>query len=119
MYGGLCYSPLILQRQGLLQVMFQTKKTLCILIFHVSCKWKYTEIRITTQDKKATAHPAIVNQLTCQVIDRSKVVIDGNLITGKGLGTVIDFSLAIIRKFFGHRRAKLVANGLVFYYPKS
>uniref|UniRef100_A0ACD5YA13 Uncharacterized protein n=1 Tax=Avena sativa TaxID=4498 RepID=A0ACD5YA13_AVESA len=89
MYGGIGYSPLILQRQGLLQ------------------------------DKKATAHPAIINQLTCQVIDRSKVVIDGKLITGKGLGTVIDFSLAIIRKFFGHARAKLVANGIVFDYPKS
>ncbi|KAF7096478.1 hypothetical protein CFC21_098417 [Triticum aestivum] len=59
MYGGICYSPLILQKQGLLQ------------------------------DKTVTAHPSIVNQLTCQVIDRSKVVIDGNLITGKGLGTVI------------------------------
>ncbi|CAM0876854.1 unnamed protein product [Alopecurus aequalis] len=89
MYGGICYSPLILQRQGLLE------------------------------DKKVTAHPAIVSQLTCQVIDQSKVVIDGNVITGKGLGTVIDFSLAIIKKFFGYRRAKLVANGIVFDYPKS
>jgi transcriptional regulator GlxA family with amidase domain len=66
-----------------------------------------------------TAHPSIVNQLTCEVIDRSKVVIDGNLITGMGLGTVIDFSLAIIKKFFGHGRAKGVANGMVFEYPKS
>ncbi|XP_048546448.1 protein DJ-1 homolog C-like [Triticum urartu] len=89
MYGGICYSPLILQKQGLLQ------------------------------DKTVTAHPSIVNQLTCQVIDRSKVVIDGNLITGKGLGTVMDFSLAIVRKFFGHGRAKGVANGMVFDYPKS
>lgn len=72
-----------------------------------------------TQDKTVTAHPSIVNQLTCQVIDGSKVVIDGNLITGKGLGTVMDFSLAIVRKFFGHGRAKGVANGMVFDYPKS
>ena len=89
MYGGISYSPLILQKQGLLE------------------------------DKTVTAHPSIVNQLTCQVIDRSKVVIDGNLITGKGLGTVMDFSLAIVRKFFGHGRAKGVANGMVFDYPKS
>lgn len=66
-----------------------------------------------------TADPAIVNGLTCQVIDQSKVVIDGNLITGKGLATAIDFALAIIRKFFGHGRAKSVANGIVFEYPKS
>uniref|UniRef100_A0A453QKK1 DJ-1/PfpI domain-containing protein n=1 Tax=Aegilops tauschii subsp. strangulata TaxID=200361 RepID=A0A453QKK1_AEGTS len=89
MYGGISYSPLILQKQGLLE------------------------------DKTVTAHPSIVSQLTCQVIDSSKVVIDGNLITGKGLGTVMDFSLAIVRKFFGHGRAKGVANGMVFDYPKS
>lgn len=89
MYGGISFSPLILQKQGFLQ------------------------------DKTVTAHSDIVNQLTCQVMDRSKVVVDGNLITGKGLGTAIDFSLAIIRKFFGHRRAKLVATGLVFEYPNS
>ncbi|KAM3207065.1 hypothetical protein ACQJBY_062326 [Aegilops geniculata] len=89
MYGGISYSPLILQKQGLLE------------------------------DKTVTAHPSIVDQLTCQVIDGSKVVIDGNLITGKGLGTVMDFSLAIVRKFFGHGRAKGVANGMVFDYPKS
>uniref|UniRef100_A0A0D9X8T4 DJ-1/PfpI domain-containing protein n=1 Tax=Leersia perrieri TaxID=77586 RepID=A0A0D9X8T4_9ORYZ len=89
MYGGVCSSPVILQKQGLLQ------------------------------DKSVTAHPSIVDQLTCEVIDQSKVVIDGNLITGMGLGTVIDFSLAIIKKFFGHGRAKGVANGMVFQYPKS
>ena len=27
MYGGICYSPLILQKQGLLQVFFQTKNS--------------------------------------------------------------------------------------------
>ena len=49
------------------------------------------------------------SELTCQIIDQAKVVVDGNLITGKGLGTV-DFSLAIIRKVFGHPKA--VANGV-------
>uniref|UniRef100_A0A0E0ITM2 DJ-1/PfpI domain-containing protein n=1 Tax=Oryza nivara TaxID=4536 RepID=A0A0E0ITM2_ORYNI len=91
-------------------------KTLGILY---SLAWKITAIEIVDQDKTVTAHPSIVNQLTCEVIDRSKVVIDGNLITGMGLGTVIDFSLAIIKKFFGHGRAKGVANGMVFEYPKS
>jgi transcriptional regulator GlxA family with amidase domain len=66
-----------------------------------------------------TSHPSTTKQLTRRVFDRSKVVIDGNLITGKGLGTIVDFSLAIIRKFFGHGRAKSVANGIVFEYPKS
>ncbi|RCV31477.1 hypothetical protein SETIT_6G180700v2 [Setaria italica] len=89
MYGGICSSLKILQQQGLLE------------------------------DKIVTAHPDVANELTCQVIDQSKIVIDGNLITGKGIGTAVDFALAIIRKFFGHGRAKSVANGIVFEYPKS
>lgn len=89
MYGGVCSSLKILQQQGLLK------------------------------DKTVAAHPAVAHELTCQVIDQSKVVIDGNLVTGKGIGTVVDFALAIIRKFFGHGRAKGVANGIVFEYPKS
>ena len=66
-----------------------------------------------------TAHHAVGSELTCQIIDQAKVVVDGNLITGKGLGTVVDFALAITRKVFGHGRAKAVANGIVFEYPKS
>jgi len=46
-------------------------------------------------------------------------VIDGKLITGRGLGTVIDFSLAIVNKLFGHGRARSVAEGIVFEYGKS
>ncbi|XP_072978204.1 protein DJ-1 homolog C [Typha angustifolia] len=87
-YGGICSSPAILQKQGLLK------------------------------DKVATAHPAVIGDLTCQVADGTGVVIDGNLITGRGLGSVIDLSLAIVRKLFGHSRARSVAEGIVFEYPK-
>ncbi|OEL38401.1 Protein DJ-1-like protein C [Dichanthelium oligosanthes] len=89
MYGGVCSSLKILQQQGLLE------------------------------DKIVAALPTVANELKCQVIDQSKVVIDGNLITGRGIGTAVDFALAIIRKFFGYGRAKGVANGIVFEYPKS
>jgi len=89
MYGGVCSSLKVLQLQGLLE------------------------------DKIVAACPAVANELTCKIVERSNNVIDGNLITGKGIGTVVDFALGIIRKFFGHGRAKSVANGIVFEYPKS
>lgn len=47
------------------------------------------------------------------------MVIDGKVITGKGLCTVIDFSLAIINKLFGNGRARSVAEGIVFEYSRS
>ncbi|KAJ4964230.1 hypothetical protein NE237_024169 [Protea cynaroides] len=88
-YGAICSSPVFLQKQGLLK------------------------------DKRATAHPSVLSKLTSQVVDGAGVVIDGNLITSSGLATVTDFSLAILCKLFGHARARSVAEGLVFEYPRN
>ncbi|XP_030525004.1 protein DJ-1 homolog C [Rhodamnia argentea] len=88
-YGAICSSPTILHRQGLLK------------------------------DKKFTAHPSVANNLACDGVDGAKVVIDGKVITTRGLASVTDFALAIISKLFGHGRARSVAEGLVFEYPRS
>ncbi|KAK7837260.1 protein dj-1 like protein c [Quercus suber] len=87
-YGAVCSSPTVLQRQGLLK------------------------------GKRATAHPSVVDTLT-KVVDGAKVVIDGKLITSRGLATVVDFALTIVGKLFGYGRARSVAEGLVFEYPRS
>ncbi|XP_050211137.1 protein DJ-1 homolog C isoform X1 [Mercurialis annua] len=87
-YGALCSSVAVLQSQGLLK------------------------------DKRATGHPSILSQLTNEVVDGAKIVIDGNVITSKGLATVTDFAMAIVSKLFGHARARSVAEGLVLDYPR-
>ncbi|CAJ1939475.1 unnamed protein product [Sphenostylis stenocarpa] len=87
-YGAICSSLSILHKQGLLK------------------------------DKRATAHPSILNKVKDEAINGAKVVIDGNLITSEGLATVTDFSLAIVGKLFGNGRARSVAEGLVFEYRK-
>ncbi|KAK9286113.1 hypothetical protein L1049_014494 [Liquidambar formosana] len=89
MYGAICSSPSVLHRQGLLK------------------------------NKRTTAHPSVINKLTNEVVDTARVVIDGKLITSRGLATVTDFALAIVSKLFGHPRARSVAEGLVFEYPRS
>ncbi|KAK9166344.1 hypothetical protein Scep_001535 [Stephania cephalantha] len=71
------------------------------------------------KNKRVTAHPSIISKITCQIGDNAGVVIDGNLITSKGLSTATDFALAIVGKLFGHARARSVAEGLVFEYPRS
>lgn len=78
-----------------------------------------TEMRnlLLLQGKRATAHPSL-DKVTDEAINGAKVVIDGNLITSEGLATVTDFALAIVSKLFGTGRAKSVAKGLVFEYPK-
>ncbi|XP_078179694.1 class I glutamine amidotransferase-like superfamily protein isoform X2 [Carex rostrata] len=65
--------------------------------------------------KVATTDPSTKDQLR-GLVDEAEVIIDGNLITGKGLGTVIDLSLAIVRKLFGLERTRCLAEGLVYDY---
>lgn len=88
-YGGICSSPAILQKQGLLK------------------------------NKIATAHPSAIGKLTGQVADGAGIVIDGNVITCKGLGSVMDFSMAIVHKLFGHGRTRSLAEGIVFEFDTS
>lgn len=76
-------------------------------------------LRLAKQAKKATAHPSVIGKLTNEVVNGTKVVVDGKVITSRGLANVIDFALAIVSKFFGHARTRSVAEGLVFEYPKS
>lgn len=65
------------------------------------------------------AHPGLDTELTGQASNETEVVVDGKLITGRGLGTAVDFSLAIVSKLYGTGRARSVAEGIVFYYGKS
>lgn len=88
-YGAVCSSLAILHKQGLLK------------------------------DKRATAHPSVLDKLKDQAINGAKVVIDGKLITSEGLATVTVLALIIVSKLYGNGRARSVAEGLVFEYPKK
>lgn len=53
------------------------------------------------KDKKATCFPGHEAELKGAVYSNEKVACDKNIITSKGLGTALDFALAIIEHFDG------------------
>ena len=54
------------------------------------------------EGKKAVCYPGCEDQLLgAQILNRERVCIDGNIVTGRGPGCTIDFALAIIDVLFG------------------
>ncbi|ESQ48478.1 hypothetical protein EUTSA_v10020891mg [Eutrema salsugineum] len=79
-YGGICASPAyVLEPNGLLK------------------------------GKKATTHPRVSNKLSDQSHIEHRVVVDGNVITSRAPGTAMEFSLAIVEKFYGREKALQLA----------
>lgn len=66
------------------------------------------------QEKKATCHPGFEEKLTGARFVEQPVVVDGNVITSRGMGTAIAFGLAIVEYFLDREAADKVAQGLVY-----
>lgn len=64
--------------------------------------------------KKATCYPGFESKLTDSTVIDQDVVEDGNIITSRGLGTAIDFSLSIINKLMDKDTANRIADSIVY-----
>ena len=64
--------------------------------------------------KKATCHPGFEEKLTGASVSYDNVVTDGNVITSRGMGTVIDFGLAIVSYFGSEELVEDVRKHLVY-----
>ena len=69
--------------------------------------------------KKAVCYPGMEEQLKCAEDGVKDVEIDGRIITSKGPGTSISFSLAILKILAGKACADEVARGLLADYSNS
>lgn len=64
--------------------------------------------------KKATCYPGMEDQLTGAEHLTLPVVTDGNIITSRGLGTAIEFALAILNWLGLNIKADEIAHGIVY-----
>lgn len=64
--------------------------------------------------KKATVHPDFVGVMCeADVLDKS-VVVDGNIVTGQGLGATIPFALEIVRILSGKEKAEKIKKAICY-----
>ncbi|MCI5596113.1 MAG: DJ-1/PfpI family protein [Lachnospiraceae bacterium] len=64
--------------------------------------------------KKATSYPSFEEQLSMAFYSYDSVVVDGQIVTSRGLGTAIDFALKIIELLEGEALAKEIADSVVY-----
>lgn len=64
--------------------------------------------------KNATCHPGFEEKLIGAKTFEDTVVVDGNVITSRGMGTAIDFALAIVKYFAEEETVEHVKQGLVY-----
>ena len=64
--------------------------------------------------RKACSYPGFEKDLEGANCCEDKVCVDGNVITSRGMGTAIEFSLAIITKLCGEEKAEGLAKAIIY-----
>ena len=66
------------------------------------------------EGKKATCYPGFEDELNCAEVLGDPVVWDRNVITSRGLGTAIEFALAIIERLRNREEAVKAAESIIY-----
>lgn len=68
------------------------------------------------EGKKATAFPGFEGELKGAIVSEEEAVIDGNIITGRGMGCSIPFGLKIVEFFTDCQTARELAKKVVYLH---
>lgn len=63
--------------------------------------------------KNATSYPGFNTQMSSCNYRNDRIIIDGNIITGKGPGVAMEFSLAVVEYLMGENRASELREGMI------
>ncbi|MBQ0001354.1 MAG: DJ-1/PfpI family protein [Clostridiales bacterium] len=64
--------------------------------------------------RNATSYPSFMEKLDGAILSTERVVKDGHVITSRGMGTAIDFGLALIAELCGQEKADEIAAQIVY-----
>lgn len=69
--------------------------------------------------RSATCYPGNEESLLGARFQEADVVIDGNIVTSRGMGTAIDFSLALVRKLTNEAEAGKLAEAIQYRHYRA
>ena len=64
--------------------------------------------------KKATCHPDFEAQMVGAVLTYDSVTVDGNIVTGQGLGAAFDFAFELVRKLVGDESVRQIRESICY-----
>lgn len=67
------------------------------------------------EGKRAICYPGLEGKLTGATPETEPVVVDGTVITSRGVGTAIDFALAMVAYLDSDERAEALAESIVYF----
>ncbi|MCI6857762.1 MAG: DJ-1/PfpI family protein [Eubacterium sp.] len=69
--------------------------------------------------RNATSYPGCLDKVEVGCYKEEPVVVDGNVITSRGVGTAIPFALKLTEVLFGRQKAEEIAASIVFAREES
>ena len=66
------------------------------------------------EGKKATVHPDFEDKMRDAILTGDSVSVDGNIITGQGLGATIPFALKLVETLVGMEKAKKIQKAICY-----
>ena len=94
----------------LLQKAYKNEKYLAAICAAPTVFEKYGFL----EGRKATSYPAMEEELKSADYQTDKVVVDGKIITSRGMGTAIAFALELVRYFTDDATVEHIRQGLVY-----
>lgn len=111
--GGMPGTIHLGQHEGLeklLRTFYEQKKYIAAICAAPSVLGKYGFL----QGREATSYPGFEKELVGAKCVTDAVAVSDFVITSRGMGTAIDFSLAIITQLVGKERANQIAEAIIY-----
>ena len=67
------------------------------------------------EGKRATVHPDYKAKMKDSIVTADSVTVDGNIITGQGLGATIPFALELVKKLVNEEEADRIAKAICYW----
>lgn len=65
------------------------------------------------EGRKFTCYPGFEDRVTGGFFSEERVVVDGNIITSRGPGTALEFSMALVKYLVSNEKAETLAKGML------